>query len=116
MLGAVHGQLDCQIEKQLLGLIVGGEGSYQMQTVNSRMVIGVLFVTLPTSNYPKIIQIKRRYSIIHSDEYYVRLYYPVPSVIITKSLITKEAGTSPSKVWFPASHTHHRHAYVSARL
>ena len=76
----------------------------------------LLFVTLPTSNYPKIIQIKRRYSIIHSDEYYVRLYYPVPSVIITKSLITKEAGTSPSKVWFPASHTHHRHAYVSARL
>ena len=76
----------------------------------------LLFVTLPTSNSPKIIQIKRRYSIIHSDEYYVRLYYPVPSVIITKSLITKEAGTSPSKVWFPASHTHHRHAYVSARL
>ncbi len=28
----------------------------------------VLFVTLPTPNYPKILQIKRRYSIIHSDE------------------------------------------------
>ena len=53
---------------------------------------------------------------IHFDEYYVRLFYPVPSVIITKSLITKEAGTSPSKVWFPASHTHHRYALWSARI
>ena len=35
--------------------------------------------------------------------------------IITKSLITKEAGTSPTKVWFPASHTHHRYALWSAR-
>lgn len=60
----------------------------------------VLFVTLPTPNYPKILQIKRRYSIIHSDEYYVRLFYPVPSVIILKPLSTKEAGTSPFKVWF----------------
>ena len=75
----------------------------------------LLLVTLPTPNYLKILQIKRRYSIIHSDEYYVRLYYPVPSVIITKSLITKEAGTSPTKVWFPASHTHHRYALWSAR-
>ena len=76
----------------------------------------VLFVTLPSPNYAKILQIKRRYSINHSDEYYVRLFYPVPSVIISMSLLTKEAGTSPTKVWFPASHTHHRHAYVSARL
>ena len=43
----------------------------------------VLFVTLPTPNYLKILQIKRRYSIIHSDEYYVRLFYPLPSVIIS---------------------------------
>ena len=43
----------------------------------------LLFVTLPTPNYPKILQIKRRYSIIHSDEYYVRLFYPLPSVIIS---------------------------------
>ena len=71
----------------------------------------VLFVTLPTPNCPKILQIKRRYSIIHSDEYYVRLFYPVPSVIISKPLSTKEAGSSPSKVWFPASFTHHRYAY-----
>ena len=71
----------------------------------------LLFVTLPTPNYPKILQIKRRYSIIHSDEYYVRLFYPVPSVIISKSLLTKEAGTSPSKVWFPASLTHHRYTH-----
>ena len=71
----------------------------------------VLFVTLPKSNYPKILQIKRRYSIIHSDEYYVRLFYPVPSVIISMSLLTKEAGTSPTKVWFPASLTHHRYTY-----
>lgn len=63
----------------------------------------LLFVTLSTPNYPKFLQIKRRYSIIHSDEYYVRLFYPVPSVIISKSLSTKEAGTSPTKVWFPAS-------------
>ena len=90
--------------------------SYSYDTEPAANFHHVLFVTLPTSNSPKILQIKRRYSIIHSDEYYVRLYYPVPSVIITKSLITKEAGTSPSKVWFPASHTHHRHAYVSARL
>ena len=76
----------------------------------------LLFVTLPTPNYPKILQIKRRYSIIHSDEYYVRLFYPVPSVIISKSLSTKKAGTFPSKVWFPASHAQHRHAYVSAGL
>lgn len=71
----------------------------------------LLFVTLPTPNYPKILQIKRRYSIIHSDEYYIRLFYPVPSVIISKSLSTKEAGTSPTKVWFPASLTHHRYSY-----
>ena len=71
----------------------------------------LLFVTLPTPNYPKILQINRRYSIIHSDEYYVRLFYPVPSVILSKPLSTKEAGNSPSKVWFPASFTHHRYAY-----
>ena len=71
----------------------------------------MLFVTLHTPNYPKILQIERRYSIIHSDEYYVRLFYPVPSVIISKSLSTKEAGTSPTKVWFPASLTHHRYTH-----
>ena len=71
----------------------------------------MLFVTLPTANYPKILQIKRRYSIIHSDESYIRLFYPVPSVIISKSLSTEEAGTSPTKVWFPASLTHHRYPY-----
>ena len=82
----------------------------------SLILRSLLFVTLLTPNYPKILQIKRRYSTIHSDEYYTRLFYPVPSVIISKSLTTKEAGTSPTKVWFPASHTQHRHAYVSARL
>ncbi len=71
----------------------------------------MLFVTLPTPNYSKIPQIKRRYSIIHSDEYYVRLFYPAPSVIISKPLSTKEAGTSPSKVWFPASFSHHSNSY-----
>ena len=71
----------------------------------------LLFVTLPTPNYSKIPQIKRRYSIIHSDEYYVRLFYPAPSVIISKPLSTKEAGTSPSKVWFPASFSHHSNSY-----
>ena len=30
--------------------------------------VNLLFVTLPTPNYPKILQIKRMYSIIHSDE------------------------------------------------
>lgn len=63
----------------------------------------LLFVTLLTPNYQKILQIKRRYSIIHSDTKYLRLFYPVPSyVIIAKLLTTKEAGTSPTKVWFPA--------------
>ena len=63
----------------------------------------LLFVTLLTPNYKKILQIKRRYSIIHSDTKYIRLFYPVPSyVIIAKLLTTKEAGTSPTKVWFPA--------------
>lgn len=76
----------------------------------------MLFVTLPTPNYPKILQIKRRYSIIHSDEYYVRLFYPAPSyVIISKSLPTKEAGTSPPKVWFPASLTHHRYTPMDCK-
>ena len=45
----------------------------------------VLFVTLPASNYPKILQIKRRYSINYSDALSVRLFYPVPSVIIATS-------------------------------
>lgn len=42
----------------------------------------MLFVTLPNSNYSKILQIKRRYSIIHSDVLSVRLFYPVPSCVI----------------------------------
>ena len=42
----------------------------------------LLFVTLPNSNYSKILQIKRRYSIIHSDVLSVRLFYPVPSCVI----------------------------------
>ena len=40
MLGAVHGELDCQIEKQLLGLVVGSKGGNQMETVNGCMVVG----------------------------------------------------------------------------
>ena len=63
----------------------------------------LLFVTLPTPNYWKFFQIKRRYSIIHSDIKHIRLFYPVPSyAIMAKLLTTKEAGTSPTKVWFPA--------------
>ena len=50
-------------------------------------------------------QIKRRYSINYSDVLSVRLFYPVPSVIIVRLLINKEAGTTPTKVWFPASYT-----------
>ena len=46
----------------------------------------LLFVTLPASNYPKILQIKRRYSINYSDALSVRLFYPVPSVIIATLL------------------------------
>ena len=34
-----------------------------------------------------------------------QIVYPVPSVIIVKLPINKEAGTSPTKVWFPASDT-----------
>lgn len=34
----------------------------------------VLFVTLPASNYPKILQIKRRYSLKYSDVFYIRLF------------------------------------------
>ena len=34
----------------------------------------LLFVTLPASNYPKILQIKRRYSLKYSDVFYVRLF------------------------------------------
>ena len=45
----------------------------------------LLFITLPASNYPKILQIKRRYSINYSDVLSVRLFYPVPSVIIATS-------------------------------
>ena len=52
--------------------------------INSK-VITVLFITLPASNYPKILQIKRRYSINYSDVLSVRLFYPVPSVIIATS-------------------------------
>ena len=47
-----------------------------------RYVSQLLFVTLPNSNYSKILQIKRRYSIIHSDVLTVRLFYPVPSCVI----------------------------------
>ena len=50
-------------------------------------------------------QIKRRYSINYSDVLSVRLFYPVPSVIIVRLPINKEAGTTPTKVWFPASYT-----------
>ena len=42
----------------------------------------MLFVTFPASNYAKILQIKRRYSINESDAFYSRLFYPVPSCII----------------------------------
>ena len=34
----------------------------------------LLFVTLPASNYPKILQIKRRYSLKYSDVFYIRLF------------------------------------------
>ena len=34
----------------------------------------LLFVTLPASNYQKILQIKRRYSLNYSDASYVRLF------------------------------------------
>ena len=37
-------------------------------SVTREAITKVLFVTLPTPNYPKIFQIKRRCSIIHSDE------------------------------------------------
>ena len=46
----------------------------------------MLFVTLPASNHPKIRQIKRRYGINYSDALSVRLFYPVPSVIIATLL------------------------------
>ena len=36
--------------------------------ISNGTAIRVLFVTLPTPNYLKILQIKRRYSIIHSGE------------------------------------------------
>ena len=65
--------------------------------VHDGWLIIVLFVTLPTSNYPKILQIIRRYSINYSDASYVRLFYPVPSVIISKSLINKRSRTRPDQ-------------------
>ena len=43
----------------------------KQRTIQAQVVIRahiLLFVTLPTPNYPKIFQIKRRCSIIHSDE------------------------------------------------
>ncbi|MBR6643832.1 MAG: hypothetical protein IKL28_09270, partial [Lachnospiraceae bacterium] len=93
---------DNNLEENLRGLVQRlKDKSYRPKP--ARRVEILLFVTLLTPNYQKILQIKRRYSIIHSDTKYIRLFYPVPSyVIIAKLLTTKEAGTSPTKVWFPA--------------
>lgn len=55
----------------------------------------LLFIKLPTSYFPFFNQIKRGYSINYSDALSTRLFYPVPSVIITVKPVTKEAGTIP---------------------
>ena len=60
-------------------------GKTALLTTTFGNVILLLFITLPASNYPKILQIKRRYSINYSDVLSVRLFYPVPSVIIATS-------------------------------
>ena len=76
----------------------------------------MLFVKFHAFHFSFFNQIQRRYSINYSDALSVRLFYPVPSVMIIGEPVIKEAGTTPTTVWFPASHTLHRHAYVFTKL
>jgi len=69
----------------------------------------LLFVNLPGSDSVRIRQIKRRYSIKYSDAFFIRLLYPVPSVIITTFHINTKAGNLSDQSLISCLIHQHRH-------